>query len=72
MRKGHREISEYYYRTADKLAGRIAATYLGKQFTITGSDLQAELGKSARANREPIFPMNTTSNWIPSRRTTAI
>jgi len=29
--EGHRQISEYYYQTADKLAERIAATYMGKQ-----------------------------------------
>jgi hypothetical protein len=42
---GHRQISEYYYRTADKLAERIAATYLPKQFAISGTDLNAELSK---------------------------
>jgi hypothetical protein len=44
--EGHREISEYFYKTADKLAGQIAATYLGKQDLITGTDLHAELSKS--------------------------
>jgi hypothetical protein len=43
--EGHREISEYYYQTADKLAEQIAATYLGKQVLITGTDLPAELSK---------------------------
>jgi hypothetical protein len=38
---GHRQISEYYYQTADKLAQRIAATYIGKQVEITGTDLNA-------------------------------
>ena len=38
---GHRQISEYYYRTADKLAERIAAAYIGKQVEITGTDLNA-------------------------------
>lgn len=42
---GHREISEYYYQTADKLAERIAARYLGKQVDISGSDLGAESSK---------------------------
>jgi hypothetical protein len=42
---GHREISEYYYRTADKLAAQIAAAYLGRQVLITGADLHAELSK---------------------------
>jgi hypothetical protein len=39
---GHRQISEYYYQTADKLAERIAAPYLGKQVEVTGTDLSAE------------------------------
>ena len=40
--EGHRQISEYYYQTADKLAERIAATYLGRQVEIAGTDLNAE------------------------------
>jgi hypothetical protein len=40
--EGHRQVSEYYYQTADKLAERIAATYMGKQVEITGTDLDAE------------------------------
>jgi hypothetical protein len=43
--EGHREISESYYRTADKHAERIAATYMGKQVDITGTDLNAESNK---------------------------
>jgi hypothetical protein len=43
--EGHRQISEYYYQTADKLAERIAATYMGKQVEITGTDLGAEFRK---------------------------
>jgi hypothetical protein len=39
---GHRQISESYYQTADKLAARIAAAYMGKQIEITGADLGAE------------------------------
>jgi len=42
---GHREISEYYYRTADKIAERIAARYIGTQVEITGTDLAAESSK---------------------------
>jgi hypothetical protein len=42
---GHRQISESYYQTADKLAARIAATYTGKQVDITGTDLGAESSK---------------------------
>jgi hypothetical protein len=40
--EGHRQISEYYYQTADKLAERIAAGYMGRQAEITGTDLTAE------------------------------
>jgi len=43
---GHRQISEYYYQTADKLAERIAATYMGKQVEISGTDLGAESNKA--------------------------
>ncbi len=43
--EGHRQISEYYYQTADKIAERIAAPYIGKQVEITGPDLGAESRK---------------------------
>jgi hypothetical protein len=43
--QGHRQISEYYYQTADKLAGRIAATYIGRRVEISGADLGAESSK---------------------------
>src|SRR5207245_4121766 len=43
--EGHRQVSEYYYQTADKLAERIAATYMGRQVDITGTDLDAESSK---------------------------
>jgi hypothetical protein len=42
---GHRQVSEFYYQTADKLAARIAATYMGRQVDITGMDLAAESSK---------------------------
>ena len=42
---GHRQVSEYYYQTAGKLAERIAATYMGKQVEITGTDLGVESSK---------------------------
>ena len=44
--EGHRQISEYYYRDADKLAKRIAAAYVGKQVAITGADLRTEMGNA--------------------------
>jgi hypothetical protein len=42
---GHRQISEYSYQIADKLAERIAGGYIGKQVEITGTDLEAESSK---------------------------
>ncbi len=42
---GHRQVSEFYYQTAEKLAERIAATYMGKQIEITATDLGAESTK---------------------------
>jgi hypothetical protein len=42
---GHRQIAEFYYQTADKLAAQIAATYMGKQVDIAGVDLDAESHK---------------------------
>ena len=44
--EGHRQISEYYYLTADKLAARIASNYMGKKVEITGTDLNAESTKA--------------------------
>lgn len=44
--QGHRQISEYYYQTADKLAAQIAANYLGKQVTIDGADIDAASRKA--------------------------
>jgi hypothetical protein len=43
--QGHRQISEYYYQASEKLAERIAATYIGKQVDITGTNLDAESNK---------------------------
>jgi hypothetical protein len=42
---GHRQISEYYYQIADRLAERIATTYIGKRVEIGGADLNAESTK---------------------------
>jgi hypothetical protein len=44
--EGHRQISEYYYRTADELAERIAENYIGKEVEIAGTDLNAESTKA--------------------------
>ena len=45
---GHRQISESYYQTADKLAERIAARYMGQQLDLAGIDLQEESAKSLK------------------------
>ena len=42
---GHRQISEFYYQAADKLAERIAARYMGKQLDVAGTDMDAESKK---------------------------
>jgi hypothetical protein len=43
--EGHRQISEYYYQTADQIAARVAETYMGRQSEITGTNLDAESTK---------------------------
>jgi hypothetical protein len=43
--EGHRQISEHYYQTADKLAERIAAKYMGEKIEVTGADVAAESNK---------------------------
>jgi hypothetical protein len=43
---GHREISEYYYQAADKVAAGIASTYMGERLEITGTDLGTESTKA--------------------------
>jgi hypothetical protein len=44
--EGHRQIAERYYETADKVAGRVAAAYLGRKIQITGANLDEELNKA--------------------------
>ena len=46
--QGHRQISEYYYQTADKIARRIAVYYMGIQIEISGTNLNAESSKMLR------------------------
>jgi hypothetical protein len=46
--EGHRQIAEYYYQTADKVAERVASTYTGKQIDVTGADLNAESMKALK------------------------
>jgi hypothetical protein len=40
--EGHRQISEFYFKSADNLAARIASKYLGKQVPISGTNLKSE------------------------------
>ena len=44
--EGHRQIAEYYYQTADQLADRIAAPYIGKRVEVSGPDLDIEFNKA--------------------------
>lgn len=43
--QGHRQISEFYYQNAEKLAERISASYIGRQIEVTGADLNADADK---------------------------
>jgi hypothetical protein len=44
--QGHREISEFFYQTADKIAEQIAAKYLGRQVQVSGADLNSAIDKA--------------------------
>ena len=44
--QGHRQISEYYYQNADKLAADIASRYMGREVSVSGDDLDAEVHKA--------------------------
>ena len=41
--EGHRQISEYSYRDADKVAEQVAAEHIGEKMSVSGSDLEAEI-----------------------------
>jgi hypothetical protein len=43
---GHRQISLYYYQTADALAQQIASERIGDQIEVSGADLNAEANKA--------------------------
>jgi hypothetical protein len=43
---GHRQISEFYYQTADQLAKRIAESYVGRRLEISGANLDEETAKT--------------------------
>jgi hypothetical protein len=44
--QGHRQISEYYYQGADKLAAEIASRYMGREVSVSGADLEGEVHKA--------------------------
>ncbi len=52
--EGHRQISEYYYKNADKLIERIAANFVGKPVSISGDDLNAEYTKALQTVADEI------------------
>jgi hypothetical protein len=41
--EGHRQISEYSYYDAEKVAEQIAAEHIGEKMSVSGSDLEAEI-----------------------------
>jgi hypothetical protein len=41
--EGHRQISEYSYRDADKVAEKVAAEQISKKLSVSGSDLNTEI-----------------------------
>ena len=46
--EGHQQISEHYYRDADKVAQRVAAEHIGERVSVSGSDLDAEINGALR------------------------
>ena len=66
---GHRQISEYYYQGADKIAERIAASYIGKKELIGGADLQDESNKwLAQTGTEITDEYNRELNPAPAQQ----
>jgi hypothetical protein len=41
--EGHQQISEHYYRDADKVAEKVAAEHIGETVSVSGSDLDSEI-----------------------------
>ena len=67
--EGHREISEFYYQGADKLAERIAAAYIGKKQLFSGADPQGESNKwLEQTGTEITDEYNTELNPAPAQR----
>jgi hypothetical protein len=67
--EGHRQISEHYYQAADKVAGRAAASYVGRELLVTGADLEAEINKRLEeAGREITREYNRGLNPEPAQQ----
>jgi hypothetical protein len=66
--QGHRQISEYYYQTADKLAEQIAEQYMGRQVAISGPDLDsASTGALQQMSQEITDEYNRELNPDPAQ-----
>lgn len=64
---GHRQISEYYYRSAEMVAQRIAERYVGKVIDLSGRDLRKlasaalkEAGAEITSEYNKQMPVETT------------
>lgn len=67
--EGHRQISEHYYATADKLAAEIAAPYVGRRIAISGADLNAEFRNALlQLSKDITADYNNKLNPDPAQR----
>jgi len=67
--QGHREISEYYYQGADKIAERIATAYIGRRQLVSGADLQDESNQwLGQMGNEITDEYNTELNPNPAQQ----
>jgi hypothetical protein len=67
--QGHRQISEHYYQAADKVAGQIAASYVGREFFVSGANLDAEINRRLEdAGREITQEYNRGLNPEPAQQ----
>jgi len=41
--EGHQQISEHYYRNADKVAQQVAVEHIGETVSVSGADLDSEI-----------------------------
>jgi len=67
--EGHRQISEYYYQSAGRLAAEIVAPYIGRPIAISGSDLNAEFRNALlQLGKEITAEYNNKLNPDPAQR----